>query len=87
MGTTPFPNFLLDHVMPTLKDTEWRLLCVIVRQTLGWQQQGGGPHKEWEWLTHRQLKARTGRASEALCKALDALVRKGLVEVWDEHGD
>jgi len=29
-NTTPFPNYLLNEVMPTLKDTEWRLLCVIV---------------------------------------------------------
>lgn len=27
-GTTPFPNQLLDRVMPKLRDTEWRLLSI-----------------------------------------------------------
>jgi hypothetical protein len=89
LGTTPFPNVLLDDLMPTLKDTEWRLLCVIVRQTLGWQRQeqtqNSGARRQFDWLTHRQLRNRTGRASEAVCKALDSLVRKGLIEVWDEN--
>ena len=37
---TAFPNVLLDQVMPSLRDTEWRLLCVIVRQTVGWNRDG-----------------------------------------------
>jgi hypothetical protein len=31
-NTTPFPNVLFE-LMPTLKDSEWRVLCLIVRQT------------------------------------------------------
>jgi hypothetical protein len=27
-GTTPFPNILIDRVMPYLTDTEWRVLVV-----------------------------------------------------------
>ena len=71
--------------MPTLRDTEWRLLCLIVRQTLGWQDKNGG-RKARDWMTHRQLQRHTGRASEAVCNALDSLVRRGLVEVQDEMG-
>jgi hypothetical protein len=81
---TPFPSLLIDEVMPTLKDTEWRLLCIIVRQTLGWQQKDTGERKTSDWLTHRQLRLRTGRASEAICKALDRLVRQGLIEIRDD---
>ena len=84
-NTTPFPNFLLDEVMPALTDTEWCLLCVVVRQTLGWKQ-GENARKERDWLTHRQLQLRTGRASEALCRALDSLVSQGLLEVSDDRG-
>lgn len=83
---TPVPNILLDEIMPQLTDTQWRLLCVIVRQTLGWQQHGLAQRKESDWLTHRQLKARTGRSSEAVSHALDALVRCHLVEVWSDQG-
>jgi hypothetical protein len=83
--STPFPSHLLDDVMPTLKDTEWRILCVIVRQTLGWQ--AGEGRKRSDWLTHRQLMRRTGRASEAVSKAIDGLIRRGLIEVQNSDGD
>lgn len=73
--------------MPDLSGTEWRLLCVVVRQTLGWQQ-GGNPaaRKSRDWLTHRQLKARTGRASAAVSQAIDRLVRKNLIQVQNAEG-
>ena len=38
-----FPCVLIDRLMPTLKDTEWRLICVIVRQTVGWGAGGRRP--------------------------------------------
>lgn len=85
-NTTPFPNRLLDEVMPALKDTEWRLLCVVVRQTLGWTD-GTGRRKEQDWLTHSQLKARTNRASAAVSQGVEGLVRRGLIEVRNEAGE
>lgn len=84
-GTTPFPNFLLDRVMPRLGDTEWRLLCVVVRQTFGWHL-GGGVRKKSDWLSHFQLKQRTGRQSAAISRAISVLIRAGLIVVRDEHG-
>ena len=83
--TTPFPNALLDRLLPTLRDTEWRLLCVIVRQTRGWLT-GNGRRKTRDWFTQSQLMARTGRRSEAVSKAVDSLVRQGLIEVQDQEG-
>lgn len=86
-GTTPVPNGLLDVAMPRLRDTELRVLLVVVRQTLGWQ---GGPdpaqRKERDWLTQSQLMRRTGRASGAVARAVDALVRGDLIEVLDRAG-
>ncbi len=86
-GTTPVPNGLLDRVMPTLRDTELRVLLVVVRQTLGWQD-GSDPsrRKERDWLTQSQLRRRTGRASEAVSAAVEALVRAKLIEVQDGRG-
>lgn len=83
---TPFPSRLLDEAMPVLSDTEWRVLCVVVRQTLGWSD-GKGGRKGQDWLTQSQLKARTGRASEAVSRAIDGLVRKGWLAVMSEEGD
>jgi len=78
--STPFPNVLLDEVMPTLKDTQWRVLCVVVRQTLGWSA-GHGRRRARCWLSQSELKRRTGRQSEAVSKAIEYLVRRGLLEV------
>jgi hypothetical protein len=70
--------------MPTLKDTEWRVLLVVLRQTF--QRRSDGHGKAWDWLTHDQLKRRTGRASEAVSAAVDVLVRRGLIAVRSERG-
>lgn len=86
--TTPFvplPCPVIDAILPTLKDTELRVLLVVLRQTWGWRGPEGKP-KERDWLSHRQLKERTGRASEAVSAAVDALVRRGLVCVENEQG-
>lgn len=85
-NTTPFPNYLLNEIMPKLKDTEWRLICVVVRQTLGWKDQATGIRKTSDWMTRRQLIEKTGRNSEALSKAVDALVQQNLVEARNKLG-
>ena len=86
-GTTPVPNDLLDRVMPTLRDTELRVLLIVVRQTAGWQT-GTDPaqRKERDWLTQSQLMRRTGRASGAVSRAVDVLVQAGLIHVTDRAG-
>lgn len=83
--TTPVPNLLLDKAMPRLRDTEWRLLCVIVRQTAGWTLEDGS-RKRSDWLSHFQLRRRTGRSSAAVSRAIDALVKARLVIVRDSFG-
>lgn len=84
-GTTPFPNFLLDRVMPKLRDTEWRLLAIIVRQTLGWSD-GNGKRKTSDWLSHAQLKRKSGRSSTAISQAIEVLVWCKLIVVRDLSG-
>ena len=83
---TAIPNVLIDEVMPTLKDTEWRLLCVIARQTLGWVDKNG-KRKQRDWMSQSQLIARTGRNSAALSAALDVLVSGNLIECQTESGE
>ena len=83
---TAIPNALIDEIMPRLKDTEWRLLCVIARQTLGWIEKGGG-RKQRDWMSQSQLITKTGRNSAALSAALDVLVRENLIECQAENGE
>lgn len=82
--STPFPNPIIDDVMPELRDTEWRVLCVILRSTAGWSAPGG--RKRQDWLTSAQIRKRTGRSSEAVSKAIDRLVRLRLIAVTGSGG-
>lgn len=84
--TTPFPNFLIDEVMPFLKDTEWRLLCIIVRQTLGHIDATTKRRKTSDWITQKQFLEKTGRNRAALSRAIEALVNRGIIEVRTENG-
>ncbi|MBI5707282.1 MAG: replication protein [Armatimonadetes bacterium] len=84
-GTTPVSNLLLDKIMPRLRDTEIRILLVVSRQTVGWLQ-ADGTRKKADWLSHFQLKRKTGRSSAAISKAIDVLVRAKLIVVRDSFG-
>ncbi len=89
-NSTTFPNSLLDDVMPNLKDTEWRVLCVVVRQTLGWRGADAKDRWRWkerDWISHSQLIRRTGRRSEAISAAVATLVSEGLIVVEDGLGN
>ena len=83
---TAIPNALIDEVMPTLKDTEWRLLCVVARQTIGWMGKDR-KRKQHDWISQSQLIAKTGRNSAALSAALDVLVRENLIVCQAENGE
>jgi len=80
VGSTSVPNAFFDHLMARLRDTEWRLLGLIVRQTWGWQ-------KEQDWLSHAFLKRKTGRGSAALSRAIRVLVGAKLIVVRNLAGE
>ncbi len=93
----PIPTRLVDEVMPRLRDTELRVLLVVLRQTWGWKadrtETGGkvvrdsrGQTKRRDWLSHRQLCRRTGRGSEAVSGAVASLTASGLIIVEDAGG-
>ena len=85
--STPFPNFLLDRWMPLLRDTEWRILCIVVRQTLGWRGTKPGTRRAKDWLSQSQLLRRSGRESEAVSRAISRLLQMRLIDVIDEGGN
>jgi predicted transcriptional regulator len=62
--------------MPSLKDTELRILLVLIRQTIGWQRDGRPVV-----LSYKTLMKKTGRHSEAIAKALHALREAGLIHI------
>lgn len=89
-GTVPIPNRLFDEVLPTLKDTEPRVLLVVLRQTIGFREgspSGGWRYKQRDWISYSQMVKKTGRGSEAVSKAIAALVARGLIIVEDCSGN
>ena len=86
MQATPVPNALLEALC-TMPETQARLLCLIVRATLGWHAGVPGLRKASVCLSHDQLKERTGRTSSApISHALEALVTQGIIEVTTREG-
>lgn len=85
----PVPTLLTDEAMPGLRDTELRLLLVVLHQTWGWQVDplaAGKRHKRRDWLSHQQLCRRTGRGSDAVSAAVASLSASGLIVVEDAAG-
>ena len=71
---TKVQNSVIDGLMPQLRDTEFRIVMVLVRGTTGWNR-----HGQQVPMTYRTLMLRTGRGSEAVAKALASLRDKGLI--------
>lgn len=89
-GFVPIPNAVLDELLPTLRDTELRIVLILLRQTVGrrWRDsQGRMRCKERDWLSHSQLVRKTGRGSEAVSGAITSLTGRGLVVTEDEAGN
>ena len=84
-GAVPIPNTLFDAMLPTLKDTELRVLLIVLRQTIG-RRDKQGRAKSRDWLSHAQLVKRTGRGSDAVSSAIAALVRRGLIQTETSTG-
>jgi hypothetical protein len=66
--------------MPSLKDTELRVLLVLIRQTTGWNK----PDRI-VIVSYQTFERQTGRRSEAVCLAIRALERRGLIHTFHSH--
>jgi len=62
--------------MPSLKDTELRVLLVIIRQTIGYNH----PDKPLS-ISYEALKSKTGRESAAIARALQTLAERKLIHL------
>lgn len=69
------PLVLVDHLMPHLKDTELRILLLLLRRTQFRSQKSERPLI----LPYRLLISKTGRQSEAISKAIVSLSQQGLI--------
>lgn len=81
--TTALHNALIDQVMPQISGNAWKLLCLVIRQTDGWNRADVG-------LSYRDLVAGMGVSSRGtVTAALEELKPLGLLQItttskWSE---
>jgi len=86
--TTPVPNVIFDIYMKKLNSTELKVLLVVIRQTLGWaDRRGMFGRKEIDWISGSQLIQKTGCSKRAITSAVEVLIRKKLIDVFDDRGN
>ena len=87
-NTTPTPNIIFNGLMKDMNDTEFRLVMLVVRATLGWEADKiTGMRKTEDWISSRQLKEKTGRQSGALSKAIERCIQKDWIEARSKDGE
>lgn len=75
---TRIHNYVIDHIMPTLKPNAFKLLMLIIRKTKGWG-------KDADRLSYSQLREGTGMKSDAtLSAAIDELVSMQYITVEND---
>jgi phage replication O-like protein O len=66
-------NTIFDEIMSKCTSAEWKVLCVILRKTRGWQ-------KDSDFISYSQIRELSGIASNStIQKAIDGLVEKELI--------
>ena len=76
-GYFPIHNYVFDVCMPQLSNAGWRILCVAIRKTWGWTEEGGPMgRKEWDTISYSQFHEVSGLKSPAS-------ISKGLQECLD----
>jgi hypothetical protein len=75
---TVIDNSVLDLIMPALSANGWKVLCVAMRQTLGWQDKATATgRREWDQISYSQFMEKAGissrtTVSRALQECMDA---------------
>lgn len=76
---TVFSNYVLDVIMPELKPTHWKVLCFIIRKTIGWQ-------KANDILSYSQIMQGTGISGRATVNsALKELIELNYISVIETN--
>jgi phage replication O-like protein O len=71
---TATPNVVFDEWMSELGDTEFKVICAILRKTLGF-------HKDQDAISLSMLEEITGNSHRAIEEAVVSLEEKGLITI------
>jgi hypothetical protein len=83
-GFVPLPHFFLVKILPTLSDTELRVLLIILSRTVGWKQKDASPARVR--LSRVALSIATGRSNTSVSQAIEGLSSKGLIAIENATG-
>lgn len=88
-NTTQIPNIIIDEWAGRLSGTEFKILIVITRQTIGWIEDfETGRRKSRDWLSMSQIELKTGGKRRTISDAVKALIEKHhLIEATDAEGN
>ena len=88
INTTPVPNVVFDNYLKELKQAELKVLLIIIRQTLGWEdKRTQSERKEMDWISNSQLVVKTGNSARAINDAIQGLTDKKLIDVISQSGE
>ena len=81
------PHVYIDKFMPGLLESEFRVLLLILRQTIGWvDREGHTGRKERDWISMGQFAQKTGLHRESIGRAVQSLIDLGLIRVESATG-
>ena len=71
-GYFPFPNAVVDKLLPKLTGAEFKVFSVVIRQTLGWK-------KQWDQIANSQFRKKGGLSKSGVMVSLDVLLDNNLI--------
>lgn len=71
-GYFPFPNEVIDALLSKLTGAEFKVLSVVIRQTLGWK-------KHWDRIAVSQFRTKGGMSKAGVVVSLDVLIANKLI--------
>lgn len=71
-GYFKFPNVVIDKLAAVLSGAEFKVLCVIIRQTIGWS-------KQWDEISISQFEKKTGLSRQGILDCVESLETKELI--------
>lgn len=84
---TQIPNILFDTYLPELKESELKILLVVMRQTNGWIDVKTGKRKTRDRISRNQFMQKTGLSRKIVSLAIKGLVDKRLLSITDQRGN
>jgi hypothetical protein len=83
-GFVPLPHYFLVKILPSLSDTELRVLLIILSRTVGWKQKDASPTRVR--LSRVALSIATGRSNTTVSQAVERLSSKGMIAIENANG-